>query len=221
MHDPSHEDFDPGSGAILGGGSGCAERVNNKYKLCEKKGEGGFGVVYSASLLLPSPSSSSSPPPPPTVALKIMRGEFGHDDDLSFKEEVESLRKVSTAPANALVIRMVEAFIDPGYVGGCKCIVLQPLCNYSLENLVDKAATPPPFTLAKKARGRGSSSSTPPPVTLYTLEDIVRWGSQVAQTLHILHTTEGIINTHDNRSVFIKSFNISEISFFITGNSLK
>jgi tetratricopeptide (TPR) repeat protein len=146
--DPSHEDFEPPVGSRAGA-----------YQLTKRLGSGAFGVVY-----LGRGDDGSE------VALKLLRGPYGHDEDV-FEQEMQGLKKAGKAPPEARVVRLVAGWQEAA-LGGCYCLATAPYCSGgSLEDMIRSAPTP-------------------------ELSTRLGWALQVAETLLALHTTSGVRLVH-------------------------
>jgi serine/threonine protein kinase len=81
----------------------------------------------------------------------------------SYEREVAALELVMRkAPPEARVVRLVEAFEE----GGTFYMVMTPLCLSSFDHVIDNYARQP-----------------------YTLEQALMWAVELAQTVHMLHST--------------------------------
>jgi tetratricopeptide (TPR) repeat protein len=146
--DPSREDFEPRPGSRAGA-----------YQLVKKVGSGYFGVVY-----LGRADDGSE------VALKLLRGPCGHDEEV-FKQELQGLTKAANASPGARVVRLVAAWREAG-LGGCYCLATAPYCSGgNLEERIRDSAAP-------------------------LLSTRLGWALQVAETLLVLHTTSGVRLVH-------------------------
>jgi serine/threonine protein kinase len=87
----------------------------------------------------------------------------GPDAKESYDQEVAALKLVTRkAPPEARVVRLVEAFEE----GGAFYTVMTPLCLSSFDHVIDNYAKHP-----------------------YSLEQALTWGVELAQTVHMLHST--------------------------------
>jgi serine/threonine protein kinase len=87
----------------------------------------------------------------------------GPDAKESYEQEVAALELVTRkAPPEARVVRLVEAFEE----GGAFYTVTTPLCRASLEHVIDNYAKHP-----------------------YSLEQALMWAVELAQIVHVLHST--------------------------------
>lgn len=151
--DPSCGNFQPPAGTRAGA-----------YELVKVLGRGAFGLVY-----LGRGDNGNE------VAVKLLRGECGHNHDV-FTKEVEGLKKACNAPPEARVVRLVEAWQDAA-LGGCYCLATTPLCaGGSLEDMIDKKCMLP------------------------ELATRLRWALEVAETLQLLHSTHGVRLYHGDVS---------------------
>jgi serine/threonine protein kinase len=81
----------------------------------------------------------------------------------SYAQEVAALELVTRkAPPEARVVRLVEAFEE----GGAFYTVMTPLCRKPFDHVIDSYAAHP-----------------------YSLEQALTWAVELAQTLHMLHST--------------------------------
>lgn len=80
---------------------------------------------------------------------------------------------------------MVDHYVDEEH-NNCRCIVTTPVCEMTLQDLLESVAS-----------GAGPS---------YDLQTALRWASELADTLHLLHTTEGCRLYHGDlrpRNIFL------------------
>jgi hypothetical protein len=83
--------------------------------------------------------------------------------------------KAQKAPAGARVVRLVGAWQDPA-LGGCYCLATAPYCaGGGLDVCIEKQACP---DVSKR----------------------LRWALEVAETLQLLHTTDGVRLYHGDVS---------------------
>lgn len=137
--DPLREDFEPPLGARAGA-----------YQLIKVLGKGAFGIVY-----LGREDNGAE------VALKLLRGAYGHDRE-AFEDEMKGLARASHAPDEAKVVQLVAGWQEAA-LGGCYCLATTPFCSGgSLEDMIKTKAAP-------------------------GLETRLRWALDVAETLQLLH----------------------------------
>jgi serine/threonine protein kinase len=87
----------------------------------------------------------------------------GPDAKASYEQEAAALELVTRkAPPEARVVRLVEAFEE----GGTFYAVMTPLCLSSFDHVIDHYAVEP-----------------------YSLEQALAWAVELAQTVHMLHST--------------------------------
>jgi serine/threonine protein kinase len=97
-------------------------------------------------------------------ALCVAQVFFDYPDaKASHAQEVAALEQVGRkAPPEARVVRLVEAFEE----GGAFYTVMTPLCLSSFDHVIDHYAKEP-----------------------YSLEQALTWAVELAQTVHMLHST--------------------------------
>lgn len=150
----------------------------NTYRLDSLLGKGIFGIAYSAAIIKDGSEQQDQEP----VAVKVLRG-LGHNQKL-YDLEVSNLEKASRLSAAARITRLVEAFVEGAY--GCFIVTTTPVCREgSVMDLL---------------KGQGATS--------YSLMTAMRWAYSVTQTLHALHTTDGVRLYHGDlhpRNVLLRA----------------